>query len=326
MKNQEINNLINQYFKGQLAPEDYGRLSELLKDKHNLRLFDQAKIKWDQAPEETPSAKKNWIKVQAGIHKPGKVLKPPLVTRKLFTRVGSVAAIIVFVFLVGALAGRYFTNQNPFNQSLVFETPRGEKSMVTLPDGSQVWLNASSKLVCHAFNNHSRNVELTGEAFFKVAHNEHAPFHVKTDECVVEVLGTEFNVMAYNNFGRKEIALLKGKVNVKFQNSSTVLAPGEALIVKNHKAWVTKMDAVHAMSWVDNKFDFQNISLTELVKRLENWYDIDIELENAGNKEVNFTGTFKNEETILEVLDAIKVYMPIQYEKTDTRKIKMMVK
>lgn len=317
--------LINRYLQGLLNNEEYSTLTKLLQEKKYRDIFDQAKQQWELNPIETSAGKKSWNNVRYKIQKKH-IAEPRFIfTRRRWLQVTSVAAMLFIALLAGGILSHYFYNSNSFTEPLVFETPRGEKSMVTLSDGTQVWLNASSKLVCHSFSKGSRNVELTGEAFFKVAHNEHAPFHVKTDECVVEVLGTEFNVMAYTNFGRKEITLLKGKVNVKFGNSNEILVPGEALIVKDHKAWITKTDAIHAMSWVENKFDFQNINLSELVKRLENWYDIDIDLVNPGKKEVNFTGTFKNEETIWEVLDAIQVYMPIQYEKTDTRKIKMMV-
>jgi ferric-dicitrate binding protein FerR (iron transport regulator) len=131
--------------------------------------------------------------------------------------------------------------------------------------------------------------------------------------------------MAYDNFGRKEITLLSGRVDVHLKNTRQVLTPGKAMIIKDNKSWITKTDAVRATAWTNNKFDFQNIPLSELVKRLENWYDIDINLSNPDNKEVNFSGTFKNEETIWQVLDAIKVYMPIRYKKTNLRKIKITV-
>jgi ferric-dicitrate binding protein FerR (iron transport regulator) len=248
-------------------------------------------------------------------------------TRRLWVRVASVAAILIFGLLLGGVVTYLFSPvYKQASEQLVFETPRGEKSMVTLPDGTEVWLNANSRLIYNSFSDRHRQVELRGEAFFKVAHNENAPFVVKTNECDVKVLGTTFNVMAYDEFGRKEITLLNGKVNVYMDGSEQLLKPGQALILKNHHSEVVEVNTAEASAWVDNKFNFRNIPLSELIKRLENWYDVDITLENRSGKDVSFSGTFKNEETIWQVLDAIKVYIPIQYKKTDLRQIKITLK
>src|SRR5665647_3182214 len=129
--------------------------------------------------------------------------------------------------------------------------------------------------------------------------------------------------MAYNDFGHKEITLLSGKVNVHTENAEHVLKPGQAMIMTDHKIQVVDVNPYQATGWVVNKFEFKNIPLSELMKRLENLYDVDITLENNTGNEINFTGTFKNEETIWQVLDAIKVYTPIAYKKTGLRQIKL---
>ncbi len=89
---------------------------------------------------------------------------------------------------------------------------------------------------------------------------------------------------------------------------------------------ITDLNTTHASAWGDNKFNFKDIQLSELVQRLENWYDVDITLDNPSGREVNYSGTFKNEETIWQVLDAIQVYTSIEYQKSDTRQIKIKVK
>ena len=225
----------------------------------------------------------------------------------------------------GSLATYLISRNKTNSEQLVFETPRGEKSFVKLPDGSEVWLNASSRLVYNTFSSNRRQVELKGEAFFKVARDENAPFVVKTNECEVEVLGTTFNIMAYDEFGRQEITLLSGKVTVHMNDVRKILKPGQALIMKDNYFYIDEVNAAEASEWVQNKFNFKNIPLSELMKRLSNWYDVDIKLENSTGKEVSFTGTFKNEETIWQVLEAIKVYTPITYTKTDLRKIRVSV-
>jgi ferric-dicitrate binding protein FerR (iron transport regulator) len=167
-------------------------------------------------------------------------------------------------------------------------------------------------------------VELKREAFFNVAHNEKAPFVVKTDKCEVEVLGTTFNVMAYNEFGRQEITLLTDKVNVHTDKNEQVIKSGQTFILKDDRIQVMEVNTSQASGWVENKFNFKDIPLSEFMKRLENWYDVDITLENNTGKEINYTGTFKNEETFWQVLDAKRVYTPIEYKKKFLRQIKIL--
>ncbi|MDP2891058.1 MAG: DUF4974 domain-containing protein [Bacteroidota bacterium] len=322
----EFQDIIKRYFRGQLSDDEYELLTDYLQDSNNRQYFEKAKQEWTQNPELDETGRKNWNQLEYKINKQDSVVAKMPVTRRLWVQVASVAAILVLGLLVGSVL-TYFLSGNHFNQEqLVFETPRGEKSMVTLPDGSEVWLNANSRLVYNSFSANHRQVELKGEAFFKVARNEQAPFVVKTNECSVEVMGTSFNVMAYDDFGRKEITLLSGKVNVHLEDDEQVLKPGQALILKDHKFQIVEVDASQSSGWVDHKFNFKNIPLSELMQRLENWYDVDITLDNKSGREVNFTGTFKNEETIWQVLDAIKVYTPIKYEKTELRKITITVK
>jgi len=109
------------------------------------------------------------------------------------------------------------------------------------------------------------------------------------------------------------------------EGNEQALKPGQALILEDNQIKIIEVSVTEASAWVDNKFNFRNVPLTELMKRLENWYDVDITLENNTGREVNFTGTFKNEETIWQVLDAIKIYLPIEYQKSETRKIKILM-
>jgi transmembrane sensor len=324
MEKQDFQNMIYRYFRGKLDDSEYELLIECLQNKTNSEYFEEAKRKWESDPELDELGAQNLSRLQYKINQQSKSKEPIL--RQLWARVASVAAILVFGLLLGGTATYLFAPETKSTEQLVFETPRGEKSMVILPDGTEVWLNANSRLVYNSFSSSRRQVKLKGEAFFKVAHNEKAPFVVSTNECDIKVLGTTFNVMAYDDFGRKEITLLDGKVNVLTDGVEQILKPGQALILKNHQTQISEVNASQSSAWVDNKFNFKDIPLSELMKRLENWYDVDITLENRSGRELNYTGTFKNEETIWQVLDAIKVYTSIEYEKSETRKIKITLK
>jgi ferric-dicitrate binding protein FerR (iron transport regulator) len=323
MENKNFTEIISRYFRGQLVDSEYELLTAFLQQKENSEYFETAKEEWEDNPVLDETGNRNLNRISYQIQNQSLTPVVP-VTRRLWFRAVSIAAILVLGLLFGSLF-TYLTHNKYHSEQLVFETPRGEKSHVKLPDGSEVWLNAKSRLVYNTFSLHRREVELKGEAFFKVARNELAPFVVKTNECEVEVLGTTFNIMAYDEFGRKEITLLSGKVNVHLNDAEQELKPGQSLVLKDHFYYVNEVKADEASGWVQNKFNFSNIPLSELMKRLENWYDVDIILENKTGREVNFTGTFKNEETIWQVLDAIKVYTPISYKKTNLRQIKIVV-
>jgi len=324
MLNQEFKDITSRYFRGKLADNEYEILTGFLKDEGCANYFDSAKKVWEQQPDLDEQGERNLNRLNYQLHKATVAPSQPLILKWWF-QVATVAAILV----TGLFLGSTFFVLNPsgktFSEQLVFETPRGQKSLVKLPDGTEVWLNAKSKLVYNTFSPSHRQVELKGEAFFNVARNEQAPFVVKTDLCEVEVLGTTFNVMAYNEFGRQEITLLSGKVVVHADEIEQEIHAGQAVILKNHQMKLIDVIASDASGWVESKFNFRNIPLSELMKRLENWYDVDITLVNKTGREVSFTGTFKNEETIWQVLDAIQVYTPIRYKKTDLRQIRITI-
>jgi ferric-dicitrate binding protein FerR (iron transport regulator) len=325
MENQTFQNIISRYFRGQLTDCEYLQLTTFLKEKEKREYFERAKEQWDTNPELNDKAIKNLNLLQDQIKRSCRRIinhRP----QRLWVQLASAAAILIFGLISGSTVTYLISKNKAVTEELVFQTPRGEKSKVQLPDGSEVWLNANSRLIYHSFSTKNREVELNGEAFFKITPNHRTPFIVKTNQCSVKVMGTTFNVMAYDEFGRKEITLLNGKVSVQMEGREQQLNPGQTLILKNRQFSVVNSGSAEASAWVENKFDFRNIPFSELIKRLENWYDVDIYVDNKAGKEVNFTGTFKNEETIWQVLDAIKVYTPIEYLKTDLRRIKVTVK
>jgi transmembrane sensor len=324
MVNQEFKAIISRYFRGELAENEYELLTAYLRDKENADYFNCTKEEWEQQPEVDESGARNLKRLLYRLNSIKATPPQPMILR-LWFQVAAVAAILTTGLFLGALFSHQNSASKPFSEQLVFETPRGQKSLVKLPDGSEVWLNAKSTLVYSTFSDSHRQVELKGEAFFNISRNEHAPFVVKTDQCEVEVLGTSFNVMAYNEFGRQEITLMNGKVVVHADELDQEIRPGQAVVLKDHQMKVVEVRPADASGWVESKLNFRNIPLSELMKRLENWYDVDITLVNKSGREVSFTGTFKNEETIWQVLDAIQVYTPIRYKKTDLRQIRITI-
>lgn len=163
--------------------------------------------------------------------------------------------------------------------SRTLSTPRGVDFKVTLPDGTEVWLNAESSLRFPEQFGDTRKVVLTGEAFFKVAHDAGHPFIVQTGKMNVKVLGTEFD---FRNYEAETpcVSLLRGSVEIlNTDNSSTniVLKPGQgASVGENGTVSVSPVDVYAVRQWVDGFFYFQDQTLLSVLKELSRWYNVGI--------------------------------------------------
>lgn len=161
-------------------------------------------------------------------------------------------------------------------------TPRGGQYQLILPDGSKVWLNASSSIhFPTAFIGKQRDVELTGEAYFEVAKNKEKPFRVNVNGMQVEVLGTHFNVNDYGDEGNIKTSLLEGSVKIKSGQTSGLLKPGEqAVLDKNaSKIEIKKADMNEVVAWKNGLFEFDGAGVTTIMREISRWYDVDIVYE-----------------------------------------------
>lgn len=158
-------------------------------------------------------------------------------------------------------------------------TPKGAQFRIQLSDGTQVWLNAGSSLKYPTiFNNSERTVELKGEGYFEVAKDAGKVFRVKINDKQVEVLGTHFNVSAYEEDITINTTLLEGKVSV----AGRVLIPGEqAQLAPDGQMSVKKVDVEEAVAWKNGLFLFQNADVKTIMQQLSRWYDIEIVYEGT---------------------------------------------
>lgn len=149
-------------------------------------------------------------------------------------------------------------------------TPRGGQYQLLLPDGSRVWLNSESSITYPVvFASKERKVKITGEAYFEVAKDRTKPFRVVTGDMEVEVLGTHFNVKAYADEGPTKTSLLEGSVKIDRQ----ILKPGEAFM--NGRIVPTNVD--QDVAWKNGIFNFNNQNLSQVMKQLARWYDLEVE-------------------------------------------------
>lgn len=184
----------------------------------------------------------------------------------------------------------------------------------TLPDGTVVELNANSTLKYpSSFSVNERNVYLEGEAFFDVEPDTKRPFKVHSGQLTTTVLGTEFNVKYMPGLGDVEVALVEGKVEVLVPdeeggNSSVTLKPNQWVRYSNIDSQMAVQEGARTkILWRDGILEFKENSLLEVASTLENWYGVDIEIEDPSANDMKITGTFENEslEHVLETLNFV---------------------
>lgn len=187
-------------------------------------------------------------------------------------------------------------------------TPRGGQFRIQLPDGTKAWLNAESSLTYPTtFPGDERKVEVTGEVYFEVAKNAQAPFTVKVNNNTsVEVLGTHFNINAYEDEEYIRTTLLEGTVRVNARTDNVVLAPGQQARVSDQGIEViSNTDLDKTLAWKNGLFNFQDAHLKEVMRQLARWYDIDIAYE--GNvPDIEFGGKMSRNIKLSDVLKGLK--------------------
>ena len=210
-------------------------------------------------------------------------------------------------------------------------SPKGEKSKIILVDGTEVWLNSGSSLEYPMeFNNKNRLVRLNGEGYFKVTKNEDLPFIVQTSSLNVKVLGTRFNVCAYDNDEYITTTLEEGSVQISdFMRGETLtLKPSQqAEFVKGTgEMKLLNVDTELVTSWKVNLLRFDNAPFSEVVKKIERWYDVKIFLDPNLKYSQRYTMTIKTE-SLQELLNLLSRTTSMEYEiKEDTVYINQLKK
>jgi transmembrane sensor len=187
------------------------------------------------------------------------------------------------------------------------ETPKGGQYQVVLPDGSKVWLNAYTSLKFPvSFNNQKeRRVELTGEAYFEVAHNKELPFRVVTARQTVEVLGTHFDVNAYADDAATKTTLLEGLVRITAASRSAILNPGQQAKLTNTLD-VSEVNTADAIAWKNGYFNFDDEKLENIMRSVSRWYNVDVVFEDQSLKKETYgavTTRFANITTLLKMME-----------------------
>lgn len=189
------------------------------------------------------------------------------------------------------------------------EAPRGGQWQVILPDGSKVFLNASSSLKYPvSFAAKERKVELKGEAYFEISHNKKSPFRVIAKGQTVEVLGTHFNIMSYDDEKAVKTTLLSGSVKVSSNKSaaeSLILKPGEqSQVSPGNMKLIHDVDLEDVLAWKNGYFKF-NENLRSIMSKVSRWYDVEVVYETQPDPEFKFKGEISRDKNISELLNML---------------------
>jgi len=216
-----------------------------------------------------------------------------------------------------ALAGGYFLQtltHSPETSINEITVPHGNRSLITLSDGSRVWLTNGSKLVYpDKFQGNSREVVLEGEAYFTVAHNEKKPFVVSLGEHRVKVLGTEFSVMAYPGDNKMQVDLVSGKVQMdisagKGNYESFTVKPFHSVIYDKTSGKLTQAGIPDGFYnyWQKGIYTFKDERFESLATKIERIYGVEVIFEDEGIKERPFTGTFGIDDNIYTMMEVFR--------------------
>ncbi|WP_017260025.1 FecR family protein [Pedobacter arcticus] len=202
--------------------------------------------------------------------------------------------------------GNAFTFRTALNRISI---PSGRQYKLVLADGTKVWLNATSSLSYPSeFSGTERNVELSGEGYFEVAKNEKMPFIVTVGKMKVHVLGTHFNISAYDNDLFVKTTLAEGSVRLTNGDRAVILKPGQQGLatVSNENIDVKKVNLQHVLAWKGGYFMFRDDNIKEVMKQISRWYNVKVEYEDNIDEKV-FGGIYAKSKDLEELLKGLEL-------------------
>jgi ferric-dicitrate binding protein FerR (iron transport regulator) len=314
--------LIAKFLSGDLSQDEIVELKIWISaSKENLTYFQQVKNIWDNSDH---SIDKKMIDAEKAFH----AIKNRFTFRSssagFWYYWKKIAAILLIPLILGNIlyfmygGKNYKRNQEPIYNELF--AAFGTRSAIKLSDGTSVWLNSGSSIKYpDRFVGNKRIVELKGEAYFEVQSDLKKPFIVETSSLSVKATGTKFNVSVYTSADKAEVTLVSGKVEVNLTDNnknikSTKLDPDQHYSFNKVSGTtsVTNEDTYKYISWKDGKLIFRNEPLSEVIKKISQVFNVDIELKGEKIQNYSYRATFQDE-SLVEILKLLKMSSPIDY-------------
>ncbi len=313
-KNEDWDSLKN-FDDGNYTRADYRRVRRLFSSENESVLKDSMQKKWTEIPED--QLLNDRLKRVLSVLKSLIMHSQPVSGRKkIFTFYQKIAALLFVPLLLSFLLWMLYETSGKTEATATIFSPPGARTAFVLPDGSNGWLNSGSSIT-YPVDFKTRNVKLTGEAYFDVVHQYGNPFQVTTDALSLQVLGTSFNVSAYSDDQEVSVILKEGHVRVTRSGISDrgyLLEPGEKFSynIENRKATVSRVNAEEQTLWTQGILRFDGESLFQVMRKLGRWYNVDFEIRDKQLQNYNFRVTFKDEQ-LDEILRNIAISTPMKY-------------
>ena len=318
----EIEELLSSYLSGDLPDKERTIIDEWRKESpENESVFQESCRAWEVIPLLNEMEKFNSFEALKKVNK--RLIKAD--NSDWLTIIQRIAAILLLPVLVYSAYQtiQNFSLKNQQEENVVMQTVSSRQGMVSefsLPDGTKVWLNSGSEIQFPvSFRSGLREVNLKGEAFFEVAKNVKQPFRVNTRELNIDVLGTSFNVISYEEEVQSEVVLIEGRVTLSSDAGKVIkelggLEPGQQAIytAESQTINIKEVDPEKYIAWRDGNLVFQDDSMEDVVKRLGRWFNVEIVIEDPEINEYIYKATFRNE-NLKQVLNLLKLSAPIDY-------------
>lgn len=231
------------------------------------------------------------------------------------------AAVIILLVGLGGITQYILSNRSEpvYNNNFYVEAPLGQMSNVTLPDGTLVLLNSGSSVSYGSdFSSGNRKVELSGEAFFDVYSDKERPFVVQSELLDIRVYGTTFNVHAYPEDKIFNVTLVEGSIGVLDKNGNEIssLKPGENAFLDEHNSQlvISRVNTEMYVSWREGLISFRDEKLEDVAKKIERWYNVEIEIQNEKLAKERYLGTILKNKPIDQILEVLKLTTSLEYE------------
>lgn len=317
---EHIEHLIQKQSEGKLNLNEQIELSEKLADAKNRVAEEIMSKDWQKQLESDDRTERDFNSILDKVHHRIRLNEDKkLIRGNWWQSFQRIAAILIVPLTLSFLTYFYFQKESRVENLSYAEIqcPMGVRTKFQLPDGSTGYLNSGSTLKYQVSFDTERKVQLVGEAFFDVVHNENIPFHVNTKNLDIKVLGTTFNVIANEDELTEEIVLQTGKVDVSSQAGKqlAVLKPNEQITLDNEKQTVVKkeVEASQYTSWKEGKLVFRNENMQQVARRLSRWYNAEVIVDDSKLEDYSFHATFADE-PLDEVLKLLSITTPLSYQ------------
>ena len=332
LEQDEIYDLIAKSFAGELTEEESFHLNSWkAAEKSNLAAYNDFMEIWKHSNRLVLPSQIDLPKSLETTRRTAGINKTEI---KWMSLIRQIAAVLVLAVIFASMYNLLFQPRINVNSDVpVFQEVRaayGTQTRIELPDGTMVSLNSGSTLKFPTTfkNSKIRQVYLSGEGNFKVTKNINQPFVVAINKLQVRVLGTTFNIDAYPGNDATTIALVEGRVLLQQINNDKIselmeLKPNQVAFFKKSEdklQWKTESDLTKYTAWIDGKIVFSNDPVNTVIQKLENWYNVDIELSDKKLENYRFTGTFIDE-PLEQVLSILNLTSQMQYKVISAKKL-----